>query len=109
MNNFIEYIQSVKSSLTKQENNERQTGRTTRIINQAKANEATVVCATYIHKKYIENHDVRCLTIEEYLKETDISSKTYFFDHYTTYCLMQKHYDELISKYTNKNARANER
>lgn len=102
MNNFIEYVKSLQYSLTEQEENERQTGRTTRIINQAKENAATVVCASYIHKKGIQNYGIRSITLEEFYKEKHISSNTYLFDHYTTYCLMQKHYSELITNHTTK-------
>ena len=34
MNNFVEHIKNLKSFLLKQEDRERQTGRSTRIINQ---------------------------------------------------------------------------
>ena len=101
-NNFVEHIKNLKSSLLKQEDCERQTGRSTRIINQAKYQRSTVVCANYRQKWEFEHLGVEAITLEQYHKEKRELSKTYLFDHLTIYYIMDKHYSQLIEEYQNE-------
>jgi hypothetical protein len=101
MNNFIEYVKNLRSSLLKQEESERQTGRSTRIINQAKHQKSTVVCFNYRQKKEFEHLGVETITLEQYNKEKQGSSKTYLFDHLTMYHIIDKHYSQLVEEYGN--------
>jgi hypothetical protein len=101
MNNFVEHIKNLKSFLLKQEDRERQTGRSTRIINQAKHQRSTVVCANYRQKLEFEHLGIENITLEQYHKEKCGSSKTYLFDHLTIYYIMDKHYSQLIEEYGN--------
>lgn len=101
MNNFVEQVKNLQSSLVKQEEDERQTGRSTRIINQAKEQGSIVVCANYRQKKVFEHLGVESITLEQYHKEKRGSLKTYLFDHYAIYCVMYKRYSQLINEYGN--------
>lgn len=105
MNNLIEFVKNLQSSLEKQEESKRQTGRSTKIIDQARKNGSTVVCANYRQKKEfehwssIDNDPVRFITLEKYDKEKNSSTKTYLFDHFAIFSLVSEQYSRLIANY----------
>lgn len=99
MNNLIEQLKNLQSSLRSKEESERQTGRSTKIINQAKHQGSTLVCANYRQKEEFKNLGVESITLEQYHKEKHGSSKTYLFDHYAIYCVIDNHYSQLIKEY----------
>ena len=102
MNNLVEQLKNLRSSLLKQEESERQIGRSTKIINQAKHQGSTVVCANYRQKEQFKHYlGVDAITLEQYHKEKHGSSKTYLFDHYAIYCVIDNQYSQLIKEYEN--------